>query len=110
MSVIDAAVGVVGDLELGVDRLHALDEMRHARLEKAPPVLRRDEHALLLADVVADPDHVHAHAHQRLGGGQVVAVGDLQDGVGQVGVLDEVDQQLLEARAAPRPSRRSSSR
>jgi len=59
-------------------------------------VTGRDEHAVLVAHVVAEPDHVHAHAHERLGRGEMVVVGNVENGVRKIGVLYEVGQQLLE--------------
>jgi hypothetical protein len=46
----------------------------------------------LVSDVVAQPDHVHAHPRQPLGGRAVVAERDLQDLLGQVRLGDEVHQ------------------
>ncbi len=53
-------------------------------------MLGRHQHPGLLADVVAEPDHVDSHPHEPLGRDQVIAVGDLEDLLGQVGALHEV--------------------
>jgi len=57
---------------------------------------------VLRAHVVADPDHVHAHPDQLLGRGQVVAIRDVQDRLGQVGGRHQVGQHPLVAAQRPR--------
>ena len=83
-------------------RLRVADKVGDARLEQRPPCFGGHQHRTLRADIVADPDHIDAELDQLLRRGKVIAVGNLQDTIGQIRVDQEVHQHLLIAAQGPR--------
>ena len=50
---------------------------------------------MLHAHVISCPDHVDAHFDEPLGGSQMISEWNIENGLGQIRVLGEIDHHLL---------------